>query len=358
MIIRLFDSELNLAGEIDDFQSCIIARKYLGIETLEMTIPLQSRNAERLSRHSILWVGERKVFEILHRSVDYPGVAMAKITAFSFGKTLAKRLTVPPNLAYDTATGSADAVVKQYIQNNLVSPVDPDRAVHYMQTAPVRDGVGITDRTRYKNLNDEVMRVLQAAGQGYFFTLDLDAKKIVFDTYPGLNRTVGNGLHPPAIFSLEYDNILSQTYTDSMADAQNQVYVGGRGEEEDRIIVRVGDFSGIRRFEAFQDARDTEDEGELVNRGLAGQNPGAVNFEARINPYGNLTYQKDYDLGDRVTVQDKRLGITMDTRITEVKETYQQGQADGVEITFGEKYPSFLSSIKSQQKQINQLASR
>jgi hypothetical protein len=354
MIIRVFSSSLTFLAEIDDFQSMVVTRKYLGIETVELLIRRDANNADVLVKHNILWLANNKVFEILHRTITDQDKSLLRITAYGFGKTLAKRITVPPaESSHDTVSGSADAVVKAYIDHHLINPADADRAVSYLANRENQTGTSITDQSRYKNLLDEVIRILTAAGRGFFF--ELDSGVIYFDTYTGQDLTATNiEDNPPAIFSTAYDNILVQELVDSMADTQNQIYVAGQGEGALRTIVEVGTAAGAERFESFQDARDTDDSDELTNRGLSVVKAGIYTFEARINPNANLVYEIDFDIGDLVTVQ--AYGSSVDKRITEIRERYQAGSPFGLDITFGERFPSIQSNIKFQRTLIDSVS--
>jgi hypothetical protein len=81
--------------------------------------------------------------------------------------------------------------------------------------------------------------------------------------------------------------------------------------------------------------------------------PSITNFKYVINGYvtkervttARLEYEKDYDLGDMVTLQNKEWGVTLDARITEVKEIYEHGNV-GIELTFGNNRPTLISKIK------------
>ena len=60
-------------------------------------------------------------------------------------------------------------------------------------------------------------------------------------------------------------------------------------------------------------------------------------FESKINIRSNLIYKEDFDLGDVVTCISKKWGITIDSRITEIEEVYEE---DGfnVNVVFGNRY--------------------
>lgn len=70
-----------------------------------------------------------------------------------------------------------------------------------------------------------------------------------------------------------------------------------------------------------------------------------LSFSSTINTHANLKYREDYDLGDRVTCVNKRWGIKINVRITEVAETYQQNMEE-IDITFGESLPALITQIR------------
>ena len=61
-----------------------------------------------------------------------------------------------------------------------------------------------------------------------------------------------------------------------------------------------------------------------------------------VNPYGNLVYRQDYDLGDICTVVDRRLGLSQNLRITQAKEVKDK-KGYSVDLTFG--YVAPISKI-------------
>ncbi|KNF06968.1 phage protein, partial [Gottschalkia purinilytica] len=136
-------------------------------------------------------------------------------------------------------------------------------------------------------------------------------------------------------------------YVESMFDRANVMYAGGKGEEEEKLIQKVGESKGIRRIEEYTDISNAEDVTELVT--LAKQKLKELEeiktFEATIIPYNSFYYEKDYDLGDYVTVFDRKLDVKVDAQITEIKEVYDTNGFN-IDVTFGNKIPTILDKIK------------
>ncbi|NGP59880.1 hypothetical protein FLT15_16365 [Paenibacillus thiaminolyticus] len=71
-------------------------------------------------------------------------------------------------------------------------------------------------------------------------------------------------------------------------------------------------------------------------------NPDVQRYSPNTNSF---QYEKDWDLGDIVTLQNARWGLTMDARITEVKEIYEP--ASKIEIVLGNEIPTITKYVKS-----------
>jgi len=112
-----------------------------------------------------------------------------------------------------------------------------------------------------------------------------------------------------------------------------------------------GGGSGFDLREVFLDAKDiNKDElteaaymAALRTRGQEYINENKVfeNFEAEAEADVNFTYQKDYDLGDVVTVKKKKWGTSQNLRITELCEVYEYGGMYVVP-TFGDALPTAI----------------
>ncbi len=135
------------------------------------------------------------------------------------------------------------------------------------------------------------------------------------------------------VFSREFENILAQSFTESVAGYANAALVGGEGESPERKFVAVGDITGEARFEIFVDAKDLRSadfpSGYTDALTFRGQQKLAESamikaFDATLNQYGNLRYKVDFDVGSSVRVQSARWGLGMTARITEIEESYDK----------------------------------
>ena len=257
--------------------------------------------------------------------------------------------------------------IYRIVRENVINPKNPARKIPNIFFNPndTDIGSGVVDYISEYKINAllGVEDAAKAAKIGFRLITDVRQKKHYFSVYAGQNLTSEQSVNPPCVFSKEFDNILEQEFTNSVENYKSTAYIGGE-ETEPRTVVEVGGSAvGLSRNEVFINATDvtrkyTENEVEIIrpeaeylalleSRGISEleQYAETLKFSNKINQYANLKYKEDFDLGDRVTCINKRWGVKINVRITEIAEIYQQN-GNEVEITFGESLPALLDKIR------------
>lgn len=400
--IRVITPDVDLLGELSNYESLMFGRSHHGIGTLELRVNRHKLHVETLQKGNIVVVGNQthKAYQILHRAIELD--AEGRITenwhiiAHELKSIVGRRLTTPPvHTSHDNRSGSAESVIKHYVNRNLVNPADPARRIPQLIIAPdLQRGLRIDWQSRFKNLSEEIADISLLSGIGWNVRVDYNLKKWVFDVHEGRDLSVNQYIHSPVIFSPQFSNIQNMQFVDSDLNYRNVAVVAGQGEGVERRVIEVGQSSGLDRYEVFVDARDvaeeTEDE-EPVQRPVGDivrdlQNRGSQKLaemgqemflEAQImTPVKNVdienqtsfitqfqtietidvkekwmssfVYEVDWDLGDIVTLQNNDWGVTLDTRITEIKEIYERESGFRLEATFGQSRPTLISKIKQE----------
>lgn len=275
---------------------------------------------------------------------------------FQLGDILKQRITFPPTgAAYDIQAGPAESVMKHYVRKNCIEL--PDMVFPFLEVAPdLQRGPSIEWQSRYKNLSEEIELISRLVNIGWHIYPDLLTKQWIFDTYNGRNLSTEQTEYPPVLFSTAFDNIHSQTMMDSVMGFRNQAVVGGQGEGAARDIIQTGsDASGLEKYVLFVDARDVMETSELYTRGeqQLKEHPHLVNLQSAILPHGPFQYEKDWDVGDLVTIQQPEWSLQLTAHITEVQEVHER---DGLElyVTFGNEVPTFADRTKQNIKHLLQ----
>lgn len=423
--IRIFTPDIELLGEISNYESLFFVRSYHGIGDLELRINRHKNYTDTLQKGNIIVVGndKHKAYIILHRAIELDEAGKVTenwhIIAQELKAVTGDRITLPPShTAQDNKSAPAETVMKHYINGNAINPMDGKRKIPQMLLAPdLNRGPHINWQSRFKNLAEEQAEISLVSGIGWGARVDYDLRKWVLDCYEGKDLTTrGINLHPdpeiaaklisegryqnesgnsPVIFSPQFDNVKSMQYVDSDLNFKNTAYIAGQGEGVERRVVEFGEESGLARKELFVDARDvseeTDIEGEdpvprppqeiitdLFNRGeqKLAEMIQEIFLEAQImTPVktvdikkethfltqfqiaesvkvteefaSSFVYEEDWDLGDIVTIQNKDWGVTLDARITEIKEIYEP-EGFQLEATFGNSRPTLTSKIKQE----------
>ena len=360
MELYVFDRELNPVGILDSFFSLRWIRRYHQAGEFELHCPLNVHTLELLQRGNIIWKqGDEEAGFIKYRQLGQD--AQGQETLVIKGDFLTGYLDRRIIWGQEILNTTAEVAMRTLVEKHAISPADVDRAIPLLELGELQNFDEVVDyQTSYKNLLEEIEKISNLSGLGYRVVVDLPAKQLLFQVYKGRDLTAGQSANPPAIFSNEFENVLEQEYIDSLHNYRNVALVAGTGEGVDRKLITVGTGMGLNRFELFVDARDLREEDEegnpiqeadylemLKSRGQSklAECADLQTFESRINVRSNLRYKEDFDLGDIVTCISKKWGVTINARITEVEEIYEQ---DGfsLNVTFGNSVPTLIDKIK------------
>jgi len=350
--IKIIDKGFNFLGEVDDYEALIFTRSWGGIGGFEIHINANKKYTDKLRKENIVFVNEKKAGVILYREISTEDNERLIVKGQQLKTYLGRRITIPPTgRAQDYKNDYVENIMKHYVEANCVNPVDTKRKIDRLRIAPVESrGIKTQYQTRFKNLAEELEKLSLISGLGWDVYLDLKNKEFVFDVFEGRDLTAAQSVLPPAIFSVDYDNISSQKLIESAMGYKNTGYVGGQGEGIDRTIQVVGeDAQGLERYEVFIDARDIEDSGDLSERGLQKleELKEVMTFDNEILTQSNLVYEEDYNLGDLVTAINNKWRVVLDSRITEVTEIYEVG-GYRINAVFGNNIPTLVERIKQE----------
>lgn len=343
MEVNIIDREFNFLGQIDEFESFMPSKKYSGIGSFELHLSSRNLYANELIKENIVFTDEKKAFIILYRKRETVNNKL-EIKGLELKGYLKRMLIFPPSgQANYRINSNAETIMKGYVQATLAR-----KNITNIEIAPNQNrGANLIYQSRYKNLAEELEKISNASGLGWDIYIDMERKKFVFDVTEGRNITVTQSTFPPAIFSVDYDNIQEQTLEESKIDYANTAIVAGQGEGADRAIEIVGSSEGLDSIERFVDARDIEDDADLASRGLQKlkEFEEILVFDSKVLTNKNLIYEEDFKLGDICTIQNKNWNMTVDRRITEIKEIYEE---DGfkLDVAFGEGMPTVIEKVK------------
>lgn len=192
---------------------------------------------------------------------------------------------------------------------------------------------------------DEVLEEYGLASMCY---LDTERKKLRYVVYAGADRSADNtDGNDPVIFSREFDNLGSSSYQLNAAEEKNYAVVGGEGEGAERFFTftyRGLPAMGLQRREMFLDAssigKTYKDENDVertysdadYQKMLRAAGKQALAQAVAVEAFSGVIditnspwqYNRDFALGDIVTLQDNEIGKYARVRLLEVLEAQDE----------------------------------
>lgn len=355
--LRILDKNLNLLAEIDNYESYKVVRRFTKVGEFELKINANKLHTDKLIKNNIVLLGKdyNKAGIILHREFIYGEEGENTDSLLIKGVTLqgiiGRRLIIPnTNEDFMSCEGNQETIVKEFVNKNCVKPSDPKRKIENLIIA-IDKKLGSNDKWRgsYENLADKVQEICEFSNLGWNIDLDARNKNFIFDVLQGKDLSINQSLNPPVIFRSDFNNIRTRHFTNSIINHKNVVYVGIK-EDSNKLVLSVGETHGFDRIESFS-SNNSNDIEELKKQGSIQlkEFEELETFELQVNPLVTFIYEKDYNLGDIVTVQDRKLKITMNPQIVQIEEFYNVSGFQ-LNITFGKSIPTLMTTIKRMMK--------
>jgi hypothetical protein len=370
MELYVYSSDMELQGIVEKIASLIWTRRYWSCGEFKLLVPFTEEHSRMLVKNNIIMKrGDDEAAQIryVHITKNSQGLEEIEVQGKFLIAWIGKRIIKKQIITNDTTQN----ILYRIVRENVTNPADTVRKIPDVSIADddADTESGVIDYTseQYTNAQLAAETAAKAAKLGIRMRTDARTGTHVFSVYEGRDLTAGNSAgNAPCIFSQEFDNIVEQEYTNSVENLKTTAFVGG--EEKEGVARKVaevgGSAAGLAREEVFINATDIvqeyeDDDGTQVTltdteylallsaRGAEEleQYAETLSFGSKINTFANLIYRTDYDLGDRVTCVNKRWGIRIDVRITEIAETYQNN-VEEIDITFGESLPALLTQIR------------
>lgn len=344
MDLTVLNRDFEKIGIIDDFTSLIWHRKFYTSGTFKINMPMTDNNLALVQENNIIHKpgsDEAGIVDNYYYRNDEQGRETIEASGYFLTGSLARRIIPALTILY----GSYRSCMRNLVDQNAITTEEKRVIPHLVLSDDEED---TTDKQRLqvvgKNLLTYLGKISQVAETG--FKCRYMRTYMEFCTYTGADRSRGQSENPRVIFAHEYDNLGATEYTYNEIDSITAAYVAGEGEGTARTIVEVDNgATGLDRYETFAESGSSREEGMtdteylqiLTQEGLEVITPAAENFAGTIVNSQTTIYKQDYDLGDIVTIFNKKWNKELSVRITEVEE---------VNDTNGEKIVVYFGSTE------------
>ena len=261
---------------------------------------------------------------------------------------------------YDTVQGSTETVMKHYVTNNIVFPSNAKRKIPKFTIATDQKRGAQDDKymARFIPLTELLQEVGAAQEIGYQVNMDISGGTMVFDVVQGVDRTAEQSERPRIIFDVDLSTALDSRFVSDVEDYRNVFYTtknGARSEAEATTILvcreNEDEPEGRNRYETQIDvsvddtAVDVVGEMQNLARKESKKKKKDDTFTVELN--GNFVYNRDYFLGDFVTIRDRVLGRQANVQLISVTHQWQ-GIGYKITGTFGKPRKSNLQLLERQ----------
>lgn len=337
------DNKYELIGQIDEIESLLIVYKYVSVSTFTLTVPytpqvssyLQVNNMLTIHSPETLGVENTEPFIITTKKLEESnGVVTLQVSGKNPLFWLSNRLCLLPNYGFTDTT--PEVIAKTYVANNCAQYAPTQRQYPNLKTAPVQ-GLGtpitFTNTEDYPTILDVCETVLNARNLGQNVTFNLSTQTFQYNVFGGADRTINQSQNSAVVFSPNLNNLQSQSYTHSISNFANVVYVYGQiGETTETVI--VGEASGFNRYETSTSG--TLEQGSAVTLTknnykevftVIGENTLVTQAETKnligtIQLSSDFQLNIDFSLGDSVTYLNNEWGIQENVMIRELRLQY------------------------------------
>ena len=331
------EDKLSIALEAicDSFSSLLWDVEYYSCGAFEIYIAASPQNIEIFQTGRIVGRDDDKEHYGLIESVQLETDAEDGdylIVRGRFLMCLLERRIIYPTVNFTKETAYAD-IIKTVVQFNAV--VSGVRRIPGLSVGTAT-GSCWEQKTKLQISYDNLMRWVYTICEKIGGTANIRLNKISGEQYEmllelseGVDRSIFQSENPHIVFSDGYNNLLSFSYSTDSSVQRNYAYILGKGEGEERkrtTYCNGSEPSNLDRYEVYVDAKDMSDEeqvdGEtkpipeaeyiemLKEKGKQSIVLPLTASESQIAVQSTqFQYNKDYFVGDYVTVEHRRFGL-------------------------------------------------
>ena len=310
-ILKLYEYKNNsfsLKAIIDDYQECSFERNLYQAGNFTITINYNIPNAQLFQRGLFVQFGSDpydfgEIISILDAiSSDGKGSQIRTITGYDARYILKRRVIKNMNSnGLWVMTGKGEIVLRNLINDQCGAGAETKRQLPIINNIPtVADAIGkeYSVSEQFSNLYEVCKTIATQSEIGW--RMNFNGSNLILECYEGINRA------QTVQFSTSFDSLADGQFTDSSDSYSNAVYVGGKGQNDNRDIYEGEDGTpaGLDRYESWDNQSNMTTESEYEAEALSiltqyGQTITVSGNGLAKSPY---IYKEEYNVGDIITL--------------------------------------------------------
>lgn len=248
-------------------------------------------------------------------------------------------------------SGAAADCISAIISENAIEPTNTDRKLYTNITLTIPENTGEEIDVQYfgEGLLDAVSNLCESYSFGIKGEYVPATDTLAFSIYEGTDRSFAQSENPFVVFSDLYDNLLTSEYTENYSEYATDVLVGGEGTGSSKTVIWSAEQSesGLDRFESYLDASSAVSNENIITQEtyekqldelglleIANKATYTSAFSGEVD-FSNVELGIDVFVGDIVTIQNSKWGMSINSRIVEIIESIDSNGVYTAIPTFG-----------------------
>ena len=355
------NSAFVLQAIIDDFQEISFEHNLYQAGTFTISINYNIPNALLFERRMFVQFGNDpydfgEIITITDTiGADGKGSQIRTITGYDSRYILKRRVIKNMNSnGLWTMTDKGELCLRNLIKDQCGAGAEIKRQLPIINTIPASaDAIGkeYSVSEQFSNLYEVCKTIATQSEIGW--RLAFNGTSLTLECYEGTDRS------QTVQFSTSFDSLADGQFTDSSESFSNAIYVGGKGQNDDRDIYEGenGTPSGLDRFESWdnQSSMTTEAEYEAEAISMLTQYGQTIQMSGNGLAKCPYIYKEQYDVGDLITVAFS--GKSAVVQILSVTEHWAWGSYD-IQFSFGKPQNNLADQLQLMLRQIQKASEK
>lgn len=354
------NNAFSLIAIIDDYQSCSFEHNLYQAGQFTITINYNIPNASEFRRGLFVSFGSAEEFGAISTVTDAigeegAGSQIRTITGYDARYLLKRRVIKNLNeggLWQMTAKG--ELCLRNLISDQCGLGAEEKRRLPIQNVIPATEnaiGKEFSVSENFSNLYDVCVTIATQSEIGW--KIDFDGSALNLVVYGATDKS------DSIQFDTSFESLKDGNLSDSSDSYSNAIYIGGKGQNEDRDIYEGEDGTpeGIDRFEAWdnQTGMTTEEEYEAEALSMLNQYGQTLTLTGDGLAKCPYIYKEDYEVGDIITVAFS--GRSVKVQILSVTEHWEWANYD-LAFEFGKPVNDLTSQLQLMLRQIQRASSK
>ena len=350
-----------LQAIIDDYQECSFEHNLYQAGQFSITINYNIPNALLFQRGLFIQFGNKlsdfgEISTIQDTIAEGGKGSQIRVITGYDSRYILKRRVIKNMNSNGTwvMTAKGELCLRNLIKDQCGSGAEAKRQLPIVNTIPESaDAIGkeYSVSEQFTNLYEVCKTIAMQSEIGW--RMDFDGTNLTLVCYSGTDRS------QTVQFSPSFDSLANGEFSDSSESFSNAIYIGGKGQNDDRDIYEGEDGtpSGLDRFESWdnQSSMTTESEYEAEALSMLTQYGQTITMSGNGLAKCPYEYEKEYFVGDKITVGFS--GKSAVVQILSVTEHWAWGAYD-ISFSFGKPQNNLADQLQLMLRKIQEASNK